>query len=233
MLGATALGATARLGATAESLMVDALFVPESMGVDTLLGLLRQGGFQIAIATDEYGGTAGLVTLEDLVEEIVGDLEDEHDRSRVGLVRKGLTVTFDAGLRPDELFDRAGIRVPDDGDYETVAGFVADELDRLPEVGDEVAVAGGVLRVERVDGPRLERLRYTPEARGTSPEPVASDVARASNPAAAARASAAAPEPDVTGAADPARASSAPRPLDGAPATDHDRVVTALREDLS
>ncbi|WP_423920000.1 hemolysin family protein [Frigoribacterium sp. 2-23] len=173
---------------TAESLMVDALFVPESMGVDTLLGLLRQGGFQIAIATDEYGGTAGLVTLEDLVEEIVGDLEDEHDRSHVGLVRKGLTVTFDASLRPDELFDRAGIRVPDDGDYETVAGFVVDELDRLPEVGDEVAIAGGALRVERVDGQRLERLRYTPEM---------------------------------------------PSPLDAGPATDHDRVVTTLREDLS
>ncbi|MBA3529548.1 MAG: HlyC/CorC family transporter [Propionibacteriaceae bacterium] len=73
----------------AEDLLVEPLRVPESMGVDTLLGLLRRSGFQIAIVTDEYGGTAGLVTLEDLVEELVGELEDEHDRTRGGLVRSG------------------------------------------------------------------------------------------------------------------------------------------------
>ncbi len=144
------------------SLMTDPLRVPESMSVETLLGLLRGGANQFAIVADEYGGTAGLVTLEDLLEELVGELSDEHDRLTSGLVRRGLSITFDGSLRPDEINERAGIHVPTDGDYETVAGYVTDRLDRLPEVGDEVDTDGGVLRVERIDGARLARLRYTP-----------------------------------------------------------------------
>lgn len=156
-----------RAGVTAAELMLDPLWVPRSMGVDTLLGLLRRGGFQIAIVTDEYGGTDGLVTLEDLVEELVGDLRDEHDRTRAGIVRDGRSIIFDAALRPDELLERTGIKVPDTDEYETLAGFVTDELDRIPEVGDEVELPHGVLRVERVDGNRVDRLRYTP----IEPEP--------------------------------------------------------------
>ena len=147
---------------TASDLMLEPTRVPESMEVETLLVLLRRSGFQIAIVTDEYGGTAGIATLEDLVEEIVGELEDEHDRHKAGLIRAGKTVTFDAGWRPDELLERAGIEVPDDAEYETIAGFVTDELDRIPEVGDEVAMAAGTLRVERVEGARVLRLSYTP-----------------------------------------------------------------------
>ncbi|WP_105034875.1 hemolysin family protein [Cryobacterium aureum] len=147
---------------TADDLKVDALRVPESMAVDTLLALLRKHGFQIAVVADEYGGTAGIVTLEDLVEELVGELEDEHDRAKAGVIRSGRSVVFDASWRPDELLDRAGVTVPDDGDYETVAGFIADQLDRIPEVGDEVPVDGGVLRIDRVDGVQVQRVRYTP-----------------------------------------------------------------------
>ncbi|MDO9396115.1 MAG: hemolysin family protein [Herbiconiux sp.] len=150
-------------------LMVEPLRIPESMGIDTLLGLLRGSGFQIAVVTDEHGGTAGIVTLEDLVEELVGELEDEHDRAHAGVVRTGRSLVFDASLRPDELLDRTGIVVPDDDDHETVAGYVIDELDRLPELGDEIPVAGGVLRVERVDGVRLDRLRFIPDAEEPAP----------------------------------------------------------------
>ncbi|WP_198671448.1 hemolysin family protein [Desertihabitans aurantiacus] len=151
-----------QLGRTSvRSLMVEPLRVPELMGVERLLGLLRTAGFQIAVVTDEYGGTAGIVTLEDLVEELVGELEDEHDRARIGLVRhRDGSVVFNARLRPDELLERTGIDVPDDDEYETVGGFVIDVLDRLPEVGDEVRVRQGVLRVERLDGPTVERLRF-------------------------------------------------------------------------
>ena len=148
---------------TAEKLMIEPLRVPESMGVDSLLGLLRKQGLQVAIVSDEHGGTAGIVTLEDLVEEIVGELEDEHDRARVGVVRTGRSITFDASLRPDELLDRTGIAVPDGEEYDTVAGFVTDELDRIPELGDEVEVTGGTLRVERVVGTHVERIRFTPD----------------------------------------------------------------------
>ncbi len=154
----------------AAALSVEPVRVPESMNVDTLLGLLRREGLQMAIVSDEYGGTAGLVTLEDLVEELVGELEDEHDRRRATLEREGDAVTFDAGLRPDELLEDTGIRVPDDREYETVAGFVTDQLDRLPSVGDEVSLTGGTLRVEQVDGARVDRLRWTPDAVDPPPD---------------------------------------------------------------
>lgn len=159
---AFALPAADRETVQASRLAVQPLFVPRSMGVDTLLGLLRRGGFQIAIVTDEYGGTDGVVTLEDLVEELVGDLRDEHDRTRVGLVRDGRAVIFDAALRPDELLERTAIEVPAGEEYETIAGYVTDVLDRIPEVGDEVELDQGTLRVERVDSNRVERLRFTP-----------------------------------------------------------------------
>ncbi len=159
---AFALPAEERSRVSVSALVSDARFVPESMGTDTLLGLLRREGYQIAIVADEFGGTAGLVTLEDLVEELVGELEDEHDRARVGIVRSQGTIVFDASLRPDELFERAGVRVPDDGDYETVAGFATERLDRLPEIGDEVDIDAGTLRIERVVGQRVERMRFLP-----------------------------------------------------------------------
>jgi CBS domain containing-hemolysin-like protein len=152
-----------RARVTASELMISPLRVPESMGVDTLLVLLRKQGLQVAIVSDEHGGTAGIVTLEDLVEEIVGELEDEHDRARAGVVRVGRSITFDASLRPDELLDRTGITVPDDEDYDTIAGFVTDQLDRIPELGDEVQIEGGTLRVERVLGTHVERIRFTPD----------------------------------------------------------------------
>lgn len=159
---AFALEPAERASVTASALMREPLRVPESMGVDTLLGVLRAQGLQVAIVADEHGGTAGIVTLEDLVEEIVGELEDEHDRARTGVVRSGRSITFDASLRPDELLERAGVTVPDGDDYDTVAGFVTDELDRIPELGDELAIDGGVLRVERVDGTHVDRIRFTP-----------------------------------------------------------------------
>ena len=147
----------------ATSLMTEPLYVPESKDVDALLVLLRKQGLQVAIVSDEHGGTSGIVTLEDLVEEIVGELEDEHDRARAGVVRVGRSITFDASLRPDELLDRTGIVVPEGEEYDTVAGFMSDQLDRVPELGDEVAVGGGVLRVERVAGAQLGRIRFTPD----------------------------------------------------------------------
>jgi len=165
---AVALDARARV--TASELMIEPLRVPESMGVDTLLVLLRKQGLQVAIVSDEHGGTAGIVTLEDLVEEIVGELEDEHDRARTGVIRTGRSITFDASLRPDELLDRTGIAVPDGEEYDTLAGFVTDQLDRIPELGDEVEIDGGTLRVERVLGTHVERIRFTPDASQEAPQ---------------------------------------------------------------
>ena len=143
-------------------LQTEAVRVPETMKLDGLLSELRGRGYQMAIVVDEYGGTAGVATLEDLVEEIVGEVADEHDRTRAGVVRSPDSLTFPGMLRPDELLERAGLSVPDDGPFETVAGFVMSELGRLPVVGDTVAIEGGTLRVERLDGRRIDRLRFTP-----------------------------------------------------------------------
>jgi CBS domain containing-hemolysin-like protein len=144
------------------ALQSDALRVPETMRLDLLLGELRGRGYQMAVVVDEYGGTAGVVTLEDLVEELVGEVADEHDRTRAGVVRSRNWLTFPGMLRPDELLERADVAVPEDGPYETVAGFLMSELGRLAVVGDTVSVAAGEFRVERMDGRRIDRVRFTP-----------------------------------------------------------------------
>ena len=91
------------------ALQSEALRVPETMKLDTLLGELRGRGFQMAVVVDEYGGTAGVATLEDLVEELVGEVADEHDRSRADVVRSRNWLTFPGALRPDELLERADV----------------------------------------------------------------------------------------------------------------------------
>jgi len=145
------------------ALATEALRVPETMHLDVLLGQLRTKGYQMAVVVDEYGGTAGVATLEDLVEELVGEVSDEHDRSRVGVVRSRDWFTFPGLLRPDELRDRTGVAVPEDGPFETVGGWIMAGLGRIPAIGDEVVGAGGTFRVERMDGRRVDRVRYTPD----------------------------------------------------------------------
>jgi CBS domain containing-hemolysin-like protein len=151
-----------RADVPASALQTEALRVPETMKLDVLLAELRQRGYQMAVVVDEYGGTAGVATLEDLVEELVGEVADEHDRTRAGVVRSRNWLTFPGLLRPDELLERADVVVPEDGPYETVGGFIMSELGRLPVVGDVVQVDGGEFRIERMDGRRVDRVRYTP-----------------------------------------------------------------------
>lgn len=152
-----------RADAPITSISSELLRVPESAGADTLLSTLKGRGYQIAVVVDEHGGTAGIVTLEDLIEELLGELLDEHDDPSTlheGIVNDGDEIVFDASLRPDELWSRAQIRVPESDEYDTVAGFFLTELERIPEVGESVRVEGGTLVVESVSGARLERLRF-------------------------------------------------------------------------
>lgn len=144
------------------AIMVDALRVPETMRLETLMVELRAKGLQFAIVVDEYGGVAGLTTLEDLVEELVGELVDEHDRAKAGVTRgANSSVLFPGMTRPDELLEMA-IKVPADGAYETVAGFMMSALGRIPTVGDSVDIEDGILKVERMDGRRVDRVRFSP-----------------------------------------------------------------------
>ncbi|MEY4000512.1 MAG: hypothetical protein RLZZ626_867, partial [Actinomycetota bacterium] len=139
------------------------LRVPETMRLEKLMVELRAKGLQLAIVVDEYGGTAGLATLEDLVEELVGELADEHDRTRAGVTRgANSSILFPGLIRPDELAEMA-VKVPSDGAYETVAGYLMAVLGRIPAVGDEVEIEDGSLRVERMDGRRVDRVRFTPK----------------------------------------------------------------------
>ncbi|WP_461021730.1 hemolysin family protein [Thalassiella azotivora] len=156
----------------AGALMSEALRVPETIRLDPLLAELRAQGLQLAVVADEYGGTAGVVTLEDLVEEIVGEVADEHDRSRAGArrLRDGAWM-LPGSTRPDEARERLGVDVPDSAAYETLGGFVMARLGRVPAVGDEVHAPGGVLSVVRMDGHRVDRVRLRPLPRATTPTP--------------------------------------------------------------
>ena len=146
------------------ALMVEPFRVPETLSLEKLMGVLRSHGLQLAIVVDEYGGTAGIVTLEDLVEELVGELGDEHDRAKLDITGgKDKSFSFPGMFRPDELLEKLAIEVPVDGSYETIAGYIMAQLGRVATVGDEVRIESGVLRVERMEGRRVDRIRFTPD----------------------------------------------------------------------
>jgi CBS domain containing-hemolysin-like protein len=153
-----------REGVPVSALMVDALVVPETIRLDPLLLMLRGAGHQMAVVVDEYGGTSGIVTLEDVIEEIVGEVSDEHDRTRTtGRISADGSWTVPGLWRPDEVRDRLGAPVPDGPAYETIGGYVMACLGRVPVVGDEVSVPGWSLRVDAMDGRRVDRLRFAPD----------------------------------------------------------------------
>lgn len=144
----------------AAALMDDAPRVPETVRLGPLLVELREHGMQMAVVVDEYGGTAGVVTLEDVIEELVGEVADEHDPRRAG-VRRAADESWSVPglLRPDELAESTGLVVPDEGAYETLGGLVMAMLGRVPHAGDVVEVAGVRLAVEQMDGRRVDRVR--------------------------------------------------------------------------
>jgi CBS domain containing-hemolysin-like protein len=151
-----------RADVPAAAIATEPLRVPETVHLDGLLSELRGRGYQMAVVVDEYGGTAGVLTLEDLVEELVGEVSDEHDRSRAGIVRGADSITFPGELRPDELLDRTGVRVPEGDVYDTVGGYIMSVLERIPVTGDTLELEDGTLAVQRMDGRRVDRIRFTP-----------------------------------------------------------------------
>lgn len=150
---------------TAATIVSDMVRVPESVNLDTLITDLRAAPFQMALVVDEYGGTAGVVTLEDLVEEIVGEVADEHDRMTPGVLQSADGGWFfPAVLRPDEVMSQIpGLVIAEDEAYETVGGFIMAELGRVGQVGDIIEIEHGTLEIRRVDGHRVERVKYTPD----------------------------------------------------------------------
>lgn len=142
-----------------ETLLRPSRFVPETKKVAELLKEMQQEKFHMAVAVDEYGGIAGLVTLEDLIEELVGEIVDEYDVDEplVERLRDG-TLRVDGRISIDELNDLANMELPE-GDWDTVGGLVFDRFGRVPAAGETCDVNGYRLRVERLQGRRIKRVR--------------------------------------------------------------------------
>jgi CBS domain containing-hemolysin-like protein len=161
---AVALPVHERATTRVKHLMVKPIVVPDSLRLDPLLALLRTDGFQLAVVLDEYGGHAGIVTLEDVIEEIVGDIADEHDRLGDQVQRRRDGSWLISGLlRPDEVEDLTGVALPESEDYDTVAGLVLQVLGRVPSAGDVAEVAVADLHREEDDGPHDRTVTLTVE----------------------------------------------------------------------
>ncbi|TFV64205.1 UNVERIFIED_ORG: HlyC/CorC family transporter [Bacillus sp. AZ43] len=149
--------------------------LPGTAGVLTALSEMRRENHHLAIVVDEYGGTDGIVTLEDLIEEVIGEIYDEYDEEVAPEARQapGGPREVDGLLNLDDFTEATGLELPE-GPYETVAGFVLAELGRLPEVGDTVEVEGRTLTVVELDGRRIARIEVS-----GAPEPAEDDAAEA------------------------------------------------------
>jgi CBS domain containing-hemolysin-like protein len=171
LLDAWAVPATRRDTTRVGEITKPAHFVPSVLPVDDLLAGLLLESAQLAIVLDEFGGLDGVVSLEDLLEELVGEVLDEHDTEpdRPTEDRTATTWTLSGLLRPDEVRDITGVELPDDSAiYETLAGLIMSSLGRVPHSGDEVTVAGVHLRVLAMDGRRVDQV----EVRRPAPDPV-------------------------------------------------------------
>jgi putative hemolysin len=151
----------ARRGAKVGDIVREVLMLPATKRVLPSLSEMRRSGDHLAVVVDEYGGTAGIVTLEDLIEELIGEIRDEYDVSADEAKRlRGGDVMVDGLLNLDDFSDATGHELPD-GPYETVAGCVMATLGRLPRTGDAVEVGEVRLKVTKMDGRRVARVRVS------------------------------------------------------------------------
>jgi putative hemolysin len=152
------------------SVLRDARFVPEGKPVEALIREMRTERLNMAIVVDEYGGTAGLVTLEDLIEEIVGEIQDEHEVEALPFEEAGPGEVRIGGQVPVwEVNERFQLDLPEEP-YDTIAGLILHRLGRIARVGDEVVFGTARFRVATMDGRRIAQLILTPAGREDSPE---------------------------------------------------------------
>ena len=137
------------------------LFVPGTRKVEDVLTDMKRQRTHLALVLDEYGGTAGLVTMEDLIEEIVGDIEDEYDRAERPAPQADGAAVLDGGLPLTDLPDRVGIEI-DDENYTTLGGYLFGRLGRLPKVGDQVKVGERTFEIAEMEGRRVRSVRLLP-----------------------------------------------------------------------
>jgi putative hemolysin len=152
---------TSRRGAKVGDLAREVLLLPATKRVLPALSEMRRSGDHLAVVVDEYGGTAGIVTLEDLIEELIGEIRDEYDVDEDDAKRlRGGDIEVDGLLNLDDFADETRRELPE-GPYETVAGCLMSQLGRLPRQGDAVEVGGMRLKVTKMDGRRVARVRVT------------------------------------------------------------------------
>jgi len=146
-----------------KELMKPATFVPESMPISDLLRMMKQQKIHTAISVDEYGGTAGVVTLEDILEELVGEIEDEHDQEIKAFseVRAGV-FEVDAAMPVDEANEELGLSLPEEEDYDTIAGYLLATLGRIPSEGETIRCDEDEIRVKKATERRIQTLTITP-----------------------------------------------------------------------
>jgi CBS domain containing-hemolysin-like protein len=142
-------------------LLRPALFVPETKRLDGLLQEFQQNRNHMAVVLDEFGGVSGLVTIEDVLEEIVGEIVDEYDDDLVEGIKSidEHTAEVQARVRVDEVNERLGTHLPEDGDFDTIGGFVFSHLGHIPMVGESITVDEVRLTVIDVTRRRIERVR--------------------------------------------------------------------------
>ena len=142
--------------------------------MDELIPEMRQRRANMVIVVDEFGGTAGLATLEDLIEEIVGEIQDEHEEDEPVAFQEagGGAVRIWGGVSVREVNERLGIGLPEE-QFDTLGGCVFGSLNRVPKTGDEIGVPGGRLQVMRMRGRRVEYVRFVPGNPGRDPPPAA------------------------------------------------------------
>jgi CBS domain containing-hemolysin-like protein len=157
-----------REGFRLEAILHLPLFVPVTARLGAVLKQMQAGRTHIAFAVDEHGGLEGIVTLEDLLEEIVGDINDEFDEEvRSQIVKEDGTYVLDGMLAVRDANRRLKLQIPEDGAYNTLAGFILQQLGRLPEPGETVEFDGARFIVERIEGRRLRRIRFIPAPQPT------------------------------------------------------------------
>lgn len=161
------------------AVMREAYFIPETKDVDELLAEFRHGNIQMAIVRDEYGGTAGLVTVEDLLEEIVGEIRDEYDMEEPLLqMISEHEALVNARMNVDDLNEQMGIRIPESEEYETIGGFVFDLFGRQANEGETVSYQNIDFVVDSVESGRLQRIRVTRTDRPVIPDEESSNGAK-------------------------------------------------------
>ncbi|MFS8514054.1 MAG: CBS domain-containing protein, partial [Planifilum fulgidum] len=138
-----------------------AVLVPETMELKDILRNLQRNRVGMAIVVDEFGGTSGLVTTEDIIEEIVGEIQDEFDNEKPFFLQKGPETSIDPHLLIEEVNEYFQIDI-DDPDNDTIGGWLFSRLEKVPEVGDEVAYGDLIFRVQEMDNRRITRILVKP-----------------------------------------------------------------------